>query len=198
MPIGLKYMATSIAKIGEVQLSDEIEEGGLKFWEKNFIITTRYKILTSLLIGPFCQRGGKGDIIHSLWLYIRRESDTDMCSNCQKVSCLFKQFLIFLNFNQIILDKGRVKKSGKFHFRWGGGWSAGVIFHFWFFNFRYRNFFMYRGGPPPLGAPQAPPPLAPKHILSWQNHVKAKIACVVAENYFLFFNSSLQVCYFHG
>ena len=46
--------ATSIDKIGEVQLSDEIWEGGLNFFKKpNFIITIRYEILMFLLAGPF-------------------------------------------------------------------------------------------------------------------------------------------------
>ena len=48
--------ATSIDKIGEVWLSDEIGEGGLKFWKKtNFTITIRYKKLPFLSVGPFIE-----------------------------------------------------------------------------------------------------------------------------------------------
>ena len=55
--------ATSIDKIGEVQLSDEIWEGGLKFFKKpNFIITIRYEILMFLSVGPFFEEGGGGGL----------------------------------------------------------------------------------------------------------------------------------------
>ena len=51
--------ATSIVKIGEVRLSDEIG-GGVKDFEKkpNFIITIRYEIPTFSSVGPFFRRGG--------------------------------------------------------------------------------------------------------------------------------------------
>ena len=86
-------------------------------------------------------------------------------------------------------SKKNKKNYGKFHFRGGGGRSAGVIFHKHFFkNFfapnclkiilRHWSFFMYRGGGSPLGAPQVPPRLH-RYILRCQNHVKAKIERVV-------------------
>ena len=50
---------TSIDKIDEVRLSDEI--GGRGILKKtNFTITLRYEIPTFLLIGPFSKRGGGG------------------------------------------------------------------------------------------------------------------------------------------
>ena len=70
----------------------------------------------------------------------------------------------------------------------GGGVSRGHFpypFFFIFFApnglkiiFRHWSFFMYRGGPP-LGLLKPPPPRLHRYILRWQNHVKAKIACVV-------------------
>ena len=48
--------ATSIVKIGEVRLSDEI--GGFEISKKpNFIITIRYEILTFSTVGPFFEEG---------------------------------------------------------------------------------------------------------------------------------------------
>ena len=53
--------ATSIDKIGEVWLSDEIGGGGVWNSEKpNFIITIRYEILTFSSVGPFFEGGGRG------------------------------------------------------------------------------------------------------------------------------------------
>ena len=52
--------ATSIVKIGEVRLSDEIG-GGLEISKKpNFIITIRYEIPTFSSVWPFSKRGGGG------------------------------------------------------------------------------------------------------------------------------------------
>ena len=43
-----------IDKIGEVQLSDEIGEGGFEILKKpSFTITIRYEIPTFSLVGPF-------------------------------------------------------------------------------------------------------------------------------------------------
>ena len=51
---------TSIVKIGEVRLSDEIG-GGVKIEKKtNFIITIRYEIPTFSSVGLFSKRGGGG------------------------------------------------------------------------------------------------------------------------------------------
>ena len=51
--------ATSIVKIGEVWLSDEIG-GGVEISKKpNFIITIRYKIPIFLSVGPFFEEGGR-------------------------------------------------------------------------------------------------------------------------------------------
>ena len=53
--------ATSIDKIGEVWLSDEIGGEGFETLNKpNFIITIRYKIPTFSSVGPFPKRGGRG------------------------------------------------------------------------------------------------------------------------------------------
>ena len=49
--------ATSVDKIGEVQLSDEIGEGGKIVKKMNFTITFRYKIPIFSLMGPFLKRG---------------------------------------------------------------------------------------------------------------------------------------------
>ena len=58
---GKNLGATSIVKIGEVRLSDEIGGGGLKISKKrNFIITIRYEILTFSSVGPFFEEGGRG------------------------------------------------------------------------------------------------------------------------------------------
>ena len=55
--------ATSIDKIGEVRLSDEIGGGGLKTLKKlNFIITIRCKIPMFSSVGPFFEEGGGGAI----------------------------------------------------------------------------------------------------------------------------------------
>ena len=48
-------------KIGEVRLSDEIGEGGLKFWKKQTLFTIRYAIPTFSSVGPFFEEGG-GDL----------------------------------------------------------------------------------------------------------------------------------------
>ena len=49
--------ATSIVKIGEVRLSDEI---GGRFQKKpNFIITIRYEIPTFSSVGPFFKEGSR-------------------------------------------------------------------------------------------------------------------------------------------
>ena len=51
--------ATSIDKIGEVRLSDEIGGEGFETLKKlNFIITIRYEIPTFSLVGPFFKEGG--------------------------------------------------------------------------------------------------------------------------------------------
>ena len=52
--------ATSIVKIGEVWLSDEI--GGVveTLKKPNFIITIRYEIPTFSSVGPFFKEGGGG------------------------------------------------------------------------------------------------------------------------------------------
>ena len=51
--------ATSIDKIGEVQLFHEIGEGGFENLEKpNFMITITYKQPTFLLVGPFFEEEG--------------------------------------------------------------------------------------------------------------------------------------------
>ena len=51
--------ATSIVKIGEVRLSDEIGGRGFEISEKpNFIITIRYEIPTFSSVGPFFEEGG--------------------------------------------------------------------------------------------------------------------------------------------
>ena len=53
--------ATSIDKIGEVWLSDEIGGGGVEISKKpNFIITIRYEIPTFSSVGPFFEEGGEG------------------------------------------------------------------------------------------------------------------------------------------
>ena len=53
--------ATSIDKIGEVRLSDEIGGEGFETLKKpNFIITIRYKIPTFSSVGPFYEEGGRG------------------------------------------------------------------------------------------------------------------------------------------
>ena len=49
-------------KIGEDRLSDEIWEGGLKFWKKQTLFTIRYEIPTFSSVGPFFEEGG-GDLI---------------------------------------------------------------------------------------------------------------------------------------
>ena len=55
--------ATSINKIGEAQLSDEIGGGGFETLNKlNFIITIRYEIPTFSSVGPFFEEGGEGSI----------------------------------------------------------------------------------------------------------------------------------------
>ena len=59
-PIYYYLGATSIVKIGEVWLSDEIG-GGLEISKKpNFIITIRYEIPTFSSVGPFFEEGGEG------------------------------------------------------------------------------------------------------------------------------------------
>ena len=53
--------ATSIDKIGEVRLSDEIGGEGFETLKKpNFIITIRYEIPTFSSVGPFFEEGGRG------------------------------------------------------------------------------------------------------------------------------------------
>ena len=53
--------ATSIDKIGEVRLSDEIGGEGFETLKKpNFIITIRYEIPTFSSVGPFFEEGGGG------------------------------------------------------------------------------------------------------------------------------------------
>ena len=53
--------ATSIDKIGEVRLSDEIGGEGFETLKKmNFIITIRYEIPTFSSVGPFFEDGGEG------------------------------------------------------------------------------------------------------------------------------------------
>ena len=53
--------ATSIDKIGEVRLSDEIGGEGFETLKKpNFIITIRYEIPTFSSVGPFFEEGGEG------------------------------------------------------------------------------------------------------------------------------------------
>ena len=52
---------TSVDKIGEVQLSDEILEGGFEILKKpNFKITIRYKIPNYLSVGTFFKEEGRG------------------------------------------------------------------------------------------------------------------------------------------
>ena len=59
--IGLILGATSIVKIGEVRLSDEIGGEGFETLKKpNFIIIIRYKIPTFSSVGPFFEEGGGG------------------------------------------------------------------------------------------------------------------------------------------
>ena len=52
--------ATSIDKISEVRLSDEIGRGGWNFQKNQTTITIRYKILTFSLVEPFFKEGGGG------------------------------------------------------------------------------------------------------------------------------------------
>ena len=58
--VGLTLGATSIDKIGEVRLSDEIGGGeGFETLKKpNFIITIRYEIPTFSSVGPFLKGEG--------------------------------------------------------------------------------------------------------------------------------------------
>ena len=53
--------ATSIDKIGEVWLSDDIGEGGVEILKKPYsIITIRYEISTFLSAGPIFTEGWRG------------------------------------------------------------------------------------------------------------------------------------------
>ena len=53
--------ATSIDKIGEVRLSDEIGGEGFETLKKpNFIITIKYEIPTFSSVVPFFEEGGRG------------------------------------------------------------------------------------------------------------------------------------------
>ena len=61
LPFIWKLGPTSIDKIGEVWLSDEMGEMGFKISKKpNFIITIRYEIPTFLSVGPFFKEGWRG------------------------------------------------------------------------------------------------------------------------------------------